>query len=50
MAVFAIDPLRVETGAWVVVRRDVFVSGLFFTLTLWAVVQYAQKRSRARYL
>jgi tetratricopeptide (TPR) repeat protein len=42
-AVFAIHPLRVESVAWVVERKDV-LSGLFFTLTLWAWARYAQKR------
>ena len=34
-ALFAIHPLRVESVAWVVERKDV-LSGLFFMLTLWA--------------
>ena len=41
-AVFAIHPLRVESVAWVAERKDVF-SGLFFMLTLWAYVRYAQE-------
>jgi tetratricopeptide (TPR) repeat protein len=40
-AVFAIHPLRVESVAWVAERKDV-LSGLFFMLTLWAYVHYAQ--------
>jgi tetratricopeptide (TPR) repeat protein len=40
-AVFAIHPLRVESVAWVAERKDV-LSGLFFMLTLWAYVRYAQ--------
>jgi tetratricopeptide (TPR) repeat protein len=44
-AVFAVHPLRVESVAWVVERKDV-LSGLFFMLTLWAWARYAQKRSR----
>src|SRR5208283_3412851 len=44
-AVFAIHPLRVESVAWVAERKDV-LSGLFFMLTLWAYVRYAQRRSR----
>jgi len=44
-ALFAIHPLRVESVAWVVERKDV-LSGLFFMLTLWAWARYAQKRSR----
>jgi tetratricopeptide (TPR) repeat protein len=42
-AVFAIHPLRVESVAWVTERKDV-LSGLFFMLTLWMWVRYAQKR------
>jgi tetratricopeptide (TPR) repeat protein len=45
-AVFAIHPLRVESVAWVSERKDV-LSGLFFMLTLWAYVRYAQGRSSA---
>ena len=41
-AVFAIHPLRVESVAWVVERKDV-LSGLFFMLTLWAWWRYVQK-------
>ena len=40
-AVFAIHPLRAESVAWVAERKDV-LSGLFFMLTLWAYVRYAQ--------
>ena len=43
-AVFAIHPLRVESVAWVAERKDV-LSGLFFMLTLWAYVRYAQTSS-----
>ena len=39
-AVFAIHPLRVESVAWVAERKDV-LSGLFFMLTLWAYIRYA---------
>ena len=45
-AVFACHPLRVESVAWVVERKDV-LSGLFFALTLWAWsghVQQLEKR------
>jgi Tfp pilus assembly protein PilF len=42
-AVFAIHPLRVESVAWVMERKDV-LSGLFFMLTLWAYAAYAQRR------
>jgi tetratricopeptide (TPR) repeat protein len=41
-AVFAIHPLRAESVAWVSERKDV-LSGLFFMLTLWAYVRYAEK-------
>ena len=40
-ATFAIHPLRVESVAWVVERKDV-LSGLFFMLTLWAWSRYVQ--------
>ena len=40
-AVFAIHPLHVESVAWVSERKDV-LSGLFFMLTLWAYMRYAQ--------
>jgi len=45
-AVFAIHPLRVESVAWVAERKDV-LSGLFFMLTLWAYVRYAQQMTKA---
>ena len=49
-AVFAIHPLRAESVAWVVERKDV-LSGLFFMLTLWAYVGYARRPfSLVRYL
>ena len=41
-ALFALHPLRVESVAWISERKDV-LSGLFFMLTLWAYVCYAQK-------
>ncbi|MEN6406279.1 MAG: tetratricopeptide repeat protein [Thermoguttaceae bacterium] len=48
--VFAIHPLRAESVAWVSERKDL-LSGLFFFLTLWAYVDYAQHRfSWRRYL
>jgi len=43
-AVFAVHPLRVESVAWVAERKDV-LSGLFFILTLWAYVRYAQNKA-----
>jgi protein O-mannosyl-transferase len=49
-AVFAIHPLRVESVAWVVERKDV-LSGLFFALTLWCYARYVeQPKSWGRYL
>ena len=48
-AVFAIHPLRVESVAWVVERKDV-LSGVFFMLTLAAYVWYTRQRSIARYV
>jgi protein O-mannosyl-transferase len=41
-AVFAIHPLRVESVAWVAERKDV-LSGVFFILTIWAYVRYAEE-------
>ncbi|HSY17954.1 MAG TPA: tetratricopeptide repeat protein [Candidatus Acidoferrales bacterium] len=47
---FAVHPLHVESVAWVAERKDV-MGGLFFALTLWAYVRYAQKPfSFVRYL
>ena len=49
-AVFAIHPLRVESVAWVIERKDV-LSGLFFVLALGAYVRYVRHRfSFIRYL
>ena len=48
-AVFAIHPLRVESVAWVVERKDV-LSGLFFMLTLAAYVRYTRRQTLWRYL
>jgi tetratricopeptide (TPR) repeat protein len=41
-AIFALHPLHVESVAWVSERKDV-LSALFFLLTLWAYVRYADK-------
>lgn len=48
-AVFAIHPLRVESVAWIIERKDV-LSGLFFMLTLGAYFYYTRKPSVARYV
>ncbi|MEY2481408.1 MAG: protein O-mannosyl-transferase [Verrucomicrobiota bacterium] len=47
-ALFAIHPLRVESVAWVVERKDV-LSGVFFMLTLIAYVAYARRPGLVRY-
>ncbi len=46
---FALHPLHVESVAWVAERKDV-LSAAFFFLTLWAYVDYTERRSRGRYL
>jgi protein O-mannosyl-transferase len=43
-ALFAVHPMRAESVAWVTERKDV-LSGLFFTLTLWAYARYVDRRS-----
>jgi tetratricopeptide (TPR) repeat protein len=49
-ALFAVHPLRAESVAWITERKDV-LSGLFFTLTLAAYVEYVRRGpSAARYL
>jgi tetratricopeptide (TPR) repeat protein len=48
-AIFAVQPLHVESVAWVAERKDV-LSGVFFILTLGAYVRYTQRPSAARYL
>ena len=48
-AVFAIHPLRVESVAWIVERKDV-LSGVFFMLTLLAYARYARNPSIGRYV
>ena len=47
-AVFALHPLHVESVAWVSERKDV-LSGLFWMLTLWAWVRYAERPTPSRY-
>ena len=44
-ALFGLHPLRVESVTWISERKDV-LSALFWMLTLWAYVRYAQGRSR----
>ncbi len=41
-AVFAIHPLRAEPVAWITARGDV-LSGLFFFLSVWAYLRYADR-------
>jgi tetratricopeptide (TPR) repeat protein len=41
-ALFALHPLHVESVAWVAERKDV-LSTLFWFLTIWAYVRYAEK-------
>jgi tetratricopeptide (TPR) repeat protein len=48
-ALFAIHPLHVESVAWVSERKDV-LSAVFFMLTLWAYVRYADAPAIGRYL
>jgi len=48
-ALFAIHPLHVESVAWVAERKDV-LSGLFWMLTMWAYLWYAEQPSTRRYL
>jgi tetratricopeptide (TPR) repeat protein len=48
-AVFAIHPLRVESVAWIIERKDV-LSGAFFMLTLATYFYYTRRPSIARYL
>jgi tetratricopeptide (TPR) repeat protein len=42
-ALFALHPLQVDTVAWVAERKNL-LSTLFWLLTIWAYVRYAQKR------
>jgi len=46
-ALFAVHPLHVESVAWVAERKDV-LSTLFFMLTLWTYVRYAQQKGERR--
>ena len=47
-ALFALHPLHVESVAWVAERKDV-LSGLFWMLTMWAYVWYAERPGALRY-
>ena len=46
--VFALHPLHVESVAWIAERKDV-LSALFWFLTLWAYVRYAERPGWRRY-
>jgi len=48
-ALFALHPLHVESVAWVTERKDV-LSTLFWMLTMWAYLSYAELPSTKRYL
>ena len=48
-AVFAVHPLRAESVAWIIERKDV-LSGVFFMLTLGAYFFYARKPGVLRYM
>ncbi len=48
-ALFAVHPLHVESVAWAAERKDV-LSALFFLLSLWAYVRYAERPVLRRYL
>lgn len=48
-AAFALHPLHVESVAWASERKDV-LSTLFWILTMWAYVRYAERPSVGRYL
>jgi len=45
---FAIHPLQIESVAWVTERKGI-LSGLFWMLTLWSYVYYAEKPGIKRY-
>jgi tetratricopeptide (TPR) repeat protein len=47
-AMFAVHPLHVESVAWVAERKDV-LSGLFWILTMFAYVRYAERPNPGRY-
>jgi tetratricopeptide (TPR) repeat protein len=45
---FGLHPLHVESVAWIAERKDV-LSGLFWFLTIWAYVRYAERPGAVRY-
>lgn len=47
-ALFAVHPLHVESVAWAAERKDV-LSTLFWMLTMWAYVRYAERPNLKRY-
>lgn len=48
-ALFALHPLHVESVAWVTERKDV-LSTLFWLLTMWAYLRYAERPRPGRYI
>jgi len=47
-AMFAFHPLNVESVAWIAERKNV-LSTLFWLLTMWAYIRYAEKSTVKRY-
>jgi len=47
-ALFAVHPLHVESVSWVAERKDV-LSTLFWLLTVWAWIRYAERPGARRY-
>jgi tetratricopeptide (TPR) repeat protein len=48
-ALFGLHPLHVESVAWISERKDV-LSTLFWMLTIWSYVRYAERPGLARYM
>lgn len=48
-ALFTLHPLRVESVAWVVERKDV-LSAFFWLLTIWSYIRYCELPGLKRYL